>query len=364
MNRTHLIVETIDGSPAGPDITWAGANPFEQGLSFGLENGSIVFTSDKTGKRVLHPQMSPSGEPINGLAGIGAYSLAVSTRAEVSFIQLDLPNDRRRAVFPGGSHGVIATKSGYFVAPLGPAGLLVVKPTNADQQPMNVTDKNEGQLYFSRVAALSDNKGREVLIFANRRNGFGTSSFNGDEGGRHVHTMRFEGIDVIDVCPVAPNSHAAIAISMKAEVLWIQDASRHDDPLAMRLSGVEGPVYRVLATPRHLFVLSSKALYVWTDLVEHVLFNDKVLPNPSPLVLPVKAVGMSLIRDEHLFLVMGANAVMSIAISDFERESVAYTEPHSFAILSPEMSQETKLENFSPRWQFSDVEQRMMAAAK
>lgn len=364
MSRTRLIAKAIDASPAGADITWAGSNPFEQGLGFGLDNGGIVFTSDKTGLWTKHPQMSPSGEAINGLAWIGTQSLAVSTRAEVSFIQLDLPKDRRRAVFPGGSHGVIATKSGYFVAPLGPAGLLVVKPTNTDQQAMNVTDKNEGQLYFSRVAALNDNKGKETLIFANRRNGFGTSLFNGDDGGRHVHTMRFEGIDVVDVCPAAPNSHAAVAISMRAEVLWIRDASRHDDPLAMRLSGVEGPVYRVLATPRHLFVLSSKALYVWTDLVEHVLFNDKVVPNPSPLVLPVKAVSMSLIRDEQLLLVMSTNAVLSLAIIDFERESSADTDPHSFAILSPEMSQQTKLENFSPRWQFSDVEQRSMAAAR
>lgn len=364
MSRTRLIAEAIDGSPAGADITWVGSNPFERGLSFGLDNGSFVFTSDNTGLWTHYPQMSPSGEAINGLAAIGTHSLAISTRADVSFIQTDLPKGRNRAVFPGGAHGVIATKSGYFVASLGPAGLLVVKPTDADEQPMNVTAKNEGQLYFGRGAALSDNTGSEILIFANRRNGFGTSPFNGDKGGRHVHTMKFEGIDVIDVCPVTSNSCAAIAISMKAEVLWIRDASRHDDPTAMRLSGVEGPVYRVLATPRHLLVLSSKALYVWTDLVEHVLFNDKVVPNPSPLVLPVKAVSMSLIRDEHLLLVMGTNAVMSIMISDLERESVDDPEPHSFMPLSSEMAQQAKLESFSPRWQVSDVEQRLMAAAK
>ena len=282
MSRTRLIVKIIDGSPAGAEITWAGSNPFEQGLSFGLDNGRIAFTSEKTGNWTFQPQVSPSGEAINGLAWIGTHSLAVSTRAEVSFLQLDLPTGHNRAVFSGGAHGVISTQSGCFVAPLGPTGLLVVKPTNADQQPMYVTDNNEGQLYFSRVAALSDNKGQEILISANRRNGFGMSPFNGEEGGRHVHTMKFEGVDVIDVCQVAPNSHAAIAISMRAEVLWIRDASRHDNPVAMRLSGIKGPVYRVLATQRHLFVLSSTALYVWIDLVEHVLFNDKAVPNPSP----------------------------------------------------------------------------------
>src|ERR1700722_3199852 len=115
--------------------------------------------------------------------------------------------DRRRAGFPGGAHGVVATQSGYFFSPLGPAGLLIVKPTADDLQPMNVTNKNEGQLYFSRVVALRDDGGKETLIFANRRNGFGTSPFDGDTRGRHVHTMKFEGIDVIDVCAVAPNSH-------------------------------------------------------------------------------------------------------------------------------------------------------------
>jgi hypothetical protein len=120
----------------------------------------------------------------------------------------------------------------------------------------------------------------------------------------------------------------------------------------------------VLATPRHLFVLSSKALYVWTDLVERILFNDKAVPDPAPLVLPMKAVGMSLINNEYLLLVMGTNAVMSLAIGELDREPTVDTEPQSFAILSPEMSQRTKLEEFSPQWQYSDVEQRLMAAAK
>ena len=87
MSRTQLNAKTINAGLASADITWAGSNPFEQGLSFGLDNGSIVFASDSTGSWTHYPQMSPSGEAINGLAVIGPHSLAVSTRADVSFIQ-------------------------------------------------------------------------------------------------------------------------------------------------------------------------------------------------------------------------------------------------------------------------------------
>src|SRR5258708_4950977 len=109
MSPTRLVVRTMHGSESGPDVTWAGANPFHEGLCFGFDNGTLVYLSEKTGKSTSHQQFSPSGEAINGVAAIGADSLAVSTRADVSFIQLDPKRNSARAVFRGGAHGVIAT---------------------------------------------------------------------------------------------------------------------------------------------------------------------------------------------------------------------------------------------------------------
>ncbi len=173
MKPTRLVATTMLGSKSGPDVTWAGPSPFGTGLCFGFDNGTIVFLSDVNGVATDYQPISPGGEAINGVAAIGTTSLAVSTRADVSFIQLDSKKGYQRAVFPHGSHGVIATKSGFFVVPRGPSGLLVVKPTSEDQQQMTVTEGNEGQMYFSRVAALNDEKGKEILVFANRRNGVG-----------------------------------------------------------------------------------------------------------------------------------------------------------------------------------------------
>ena len=123
---------------------------------------------------------------------------------------------------------------------------------------MEMAQGTEGRLYFYRMAALYDGIENETLVFANRKNGVGLSVFKGTDSRRHVHTMGFEGIDVVDVCTVTPNSLAAIAITKTAELLWIEDTSKRDDPIVIKLTGLDGPVYRVVATPNHLLVLSSK----------------------------------------------------------------------------------------------------------
>ena len=73
--------------------------------------------------------------------------------------------------------------------------------------------------------------------------------------------MRFEGLDVVDVCGISSGSLSAVAISSRGEVLWLKDASKRDAPLVTRLTDIEGQVYRVLATTQHLFVLRASGKY-------------------------------------------------------------------------------------------------------
>jgi hypothetical protein len=187
-------------------------------------------------------KITASKEAINGVAAIGSASIAISTRSEVTFIEVITPQDAPRAVFGGGAHGVVATKSGYFIAPRGIHGLLVVKPDRSPEQKMRVTTGTDRQLYFYRMVALHDSSGRETLVFANRRHGVGLSDFNGAQDKRGVHTLFFDGLDVVDVCGVAEGSLSAIAISPKAEVLWIRDSSTHDNPITTKMVGIEGKV--------------------------------------------------------------------------------------------------------------------------
>ena len=65
-------------------------------------------------------------------------------------------------------------------------------------------------------------------------------------------------------------------------MLWLEDTSKRNNPRLIKLAHVEGTVYRVLATARHLFVLTSKAVYVWINLVEQLRFGQ--LPNPDGMM--------------------------------------------------------------------------------
>ena len=162
--------------------------------------------------------------------------------------------------------------------------------------------------------------------------------------------MRFEGLDVVDVCGISSGSLSAVAISSRGEVLWLKDVSKRDEPLVVRLTGIEGQVYRVLATTQHLFVLSSKALYVWSHLVESVLLNQEFAKQTVLHVVPLEAVDMSLLNNNELMLVMGTNSIRSFKIDDIIRDSSS-------------LSRISKLEDFTPQWVSEDVEQTRKVAA-
>jgi hypothetical protein len=323
----------------------------------GFDNGSIIFTVADTGHVSNPQQLSPTGEAINGIAAVGEGSLAVSTRSEVSFFQASGPVGPARAVFPGGAHGVVATKSGSYVATLGPKGLLIVRPTEDHFQRMEVTKETEGKLYFYRAAALHDQCGKETLVFANRRDGVGLSVFNGNERRRVVHKMGFEGIDVIDVCAVAAGSLSAVAVSKKADLLWINDTSQNIEPVVIRPKHVEGAVYKVLATSRHLFVLTSKALYIWFDFVDRTLKSQFAMPDMVRLVLHINAIDMCLIGEQHLLLVMGVNAITSLAIADIEGQLVGQSAIEFRTGNNSGRFEKTSLGGVDQSWQIDDIEQ-------
>ena len=127
MNPSVSVPTFVRDFPDGPEVTWVGPNPFAGGFSLGFDDGSIMFSDLATGRSKSLP-VSEAKEAINGIAAIGKSSLAVSTRSDVTFLQLDGPAKDTRVQFRGGAHGVISTQSGYFIAPLGMKGLLIVKP--------------------------------------------------------------------------------------------------------------------------------------------------------------------------------------------------------------------------------------------
>src|SRR5262245_824860 len=93
----------------GPDVTWVGPNPFQYGLCLGFDDGSIRLTTTDPTAGGTHQKISPSGDAVNGVASIGTTSLAVSTRSEITFLEIETPSHTSPVFFEGGAHGVVTT---------------------------------------------------------------------------------------------------------------------------------------------------------------------------------------------------------------------------------------------------------------
>ncbi len=363
MSPSEQIKAIYEKYPDLPDVTWIGPNFQRPGLMLGFDEGSILFTNAATGEISDPQRVSPSGEAINGIASIGPNSLAVSTRSEVSLFQAESPGDQTIVSFPGGAHGVVATRSGSYVAPLGPKGLLIVRPSSSMVQGFAVTQGTEGHLYFYRMAALHNPLGVETLVFANRKNGVGMSVFDSEDRRRVVRVMKFQDVDIVDVCAVVPGSLSAIAVSKTADLLWITDTSSNVEPVILRPMHVKGTVYRVLATSRHLVVLTSEALHVWIDLVGRALTGQFASPDMTMLVMPIDAVDMALIDDQHLLLVMGMNAVTCLTMADMERQFASRSAAGFRLGGSSGRFEKTSLDDIHQDWRTEDVEQRELVLA-
>jgi len=315
----------------GAEVTWAGAHPFSQGLCFGFDDGSLIFTDENAESDKLPQSISESGEPVNGLAAHGKTSLAVSTRADVTFVEVDARGETTRSVYRGGAHGVATTSSGYFISPLGINGLLVVKPDAVAKQRMSLWESNKEKLYLYRVVPLRDGKGNEALIFATRKEGVGICPFEGYDTLQNIHTIASLGVDIVDICEVALGSFAVAAISIDGILMVFNDALRDFRPVTIKLGGIEGTVYRVLSSRGHLFVLTSKALYVWHGLIGGLMDDRPISENVPPVVMPMEAIDLNIYRDSLLLIVMAANEVQGIGIESIGKStSKPFTNPERF----------------------------------
>ena len=189
---------------------------------------------------------------------------------------------------------------------------MIVRPALGNSQKVEVSRPTDGMLYFYRLASLH-NSIDEVLLCANRTGGLGACNVVSAGSRRVVQQFWHEGLDIVDVCGIPDGSMSGVAVSREGCVVWVKDARHIARPLVFRPPYTDGIVYRVLATPRHLCVLTSRALYVWIDLIR--AFNEGRLSTVPAMraVFNVSAADITLIGDE-LLVVTGGNEVESVSL--------------------------------------------------
>ncbi|HLN32164.1 MAG TPA: hypothetical protein VK395_30825 [Gemmataceae bacterium] len=288
------------------DVSWAGPGRKTGELCFGSEDGRILLTNEElipTGRFKDSP--IPSNEAINGIAFLNDL-IALSTRCEVVFVSQQSVNGKGfRSIFPAGAHGVIATLSGYCVAPLGRSGVMMVKPSAGEQQPVTIRRVPNERFDFYKVINISS-PGGELLVCATRINGVAAMPFP-SEGAGFVSSLTYPGLDVVDVCSLGQNlqAPAIAAVSSDCTLILSRDAFHDPKPTTIKYDEIKGTAYRVFNYDGNLILLTSRAIYVLAALGRRFLANEPIGSRPTPVkAVLLETVDANLVDNRWLLVVM------------------------------------------------------------
>ena len=235
------------------EVSWVGPAPRDL-VCLGSISGDLLFAKP-TGEPVYKlDRVSPSGAAVNGAAFIGDTRIAVSTPSEIIF-RTDRGGKTLVARFPAGAHGVMATKTGYFVAPLGPEGLMLVKTEGGADESVTVI-RGSKELNFYRVISVPSEE-TEILVCAARADGVSINLLMSGEAGIATFPM----LDMIDVCSLDLATRSVLALSSDGTMAFFRDILSDQDPVTFKFDEIEGTAYRLLYTRENVFLLTSVKMY-------------------------------------------------------------------------------------------------------
>jgi hypothetical protein len=257
-----------------------------------------------------------SGEAINGVAFTDGL-IAASTRSEVYFREVSRlgENDALSTVFNGGAHGIVATRAGRFIAPIGPRGILVLEPKRGDRQKMRIIEATGKTLYFYRIATVGTLGGGDVLVCALRRDGVALLVLSQAGETSSMSKITFTGLDVVDVCSLGAEESplAAAALGFDRSIHLFRDIQSDRPPLSLRFDDLQGCAYRILSAQGHIFVLTSRGIYALKGLASRLIGGDRVDGPTTIRSRDLQAVDVNLAFDQWLLIVM-PDHVLSIPI--------------------------------------------------
>ena len=284
------------------EVSWAGENPWNSGLIFGSDQGQLKTTGRDLRVLSPFPERSSSGEAINGIA-FTDRGMALSTRRDVTFF--DRGPDRlgpgTMTTFEGGAHGIVASPSGRFLAPLGPGGLLIVRQVAESDQPMGISSPTDRSVVLQKLVLLSATGPEDRLACASGRGGI-TSMIVNDQGVESASSFRAPGLDVVDVCsPLLTGwPNAAIGLGADNSFHFRRDCFDGFSPKTLSFPDLKGTGYTILSARGHLFLLTSEGLYAFPMLVNRYL-DDEPLDGPTKCYFtPVRAVDVYLAHEDLL----------------------------------------------------------------
>lgn len=300
----------------GEEISWVGDCPWTGKPCFGTESGKLIIPGFEDGRPGIIGPISE--EPINGAAFSGNF-VGISTRENVVIgnCLTRAPGEFFGETFPGGAHGIVATRSGDFVAPLGRSGVLVATTAPDGSVTTNVATHPRQVMNFYRIVSLAEVGGVEYFACAARRGGIVVSRFQSSASDMPKGHASGQ-FDFIDVCSLKSGRWPLAAACLSADGAIFFGRDLLADRLGMlKLADIPGRAYSLLCVEDHLIMLTSECLIVLPDLASRFL-NDGLRDLPIPMTfLSVNAVEVFSVGEE-IFLVL-EDEVQSISLRELLR---------------------------------------------
>ena len=289
----------------GQEISWAGGCPWTGGLCLGTDGGVIAMPIEGVGMQ--EPDLwHVAREPINGVAFAGDF-IGVSTPAEVVLLRRDPSTGdigRVGEPFGGGAHGIVATASGTFLAPLDGDRLLEMA-CDGRGHTMGVVHFSQDSLNLYKLAGLGVVDGEEVFACAARKGGLLT--FASGRGQIHPPIIRhpLAGLDLVGVCPLGSPGHPRAVAGLGADgtLVFCRDI-REGKFTGLRFDGLRVVAYELLAARGHLFVLTRDSLLALPGLATRFLEGQPLAPTPA-IEVPIRGSDAFLLPDAIGLIVGG-----------------------------------------------------------
>lgn len=317
MNR---IEETFHKIP-GLDVSWVGECPWTSNLCFAGEDGSLVFLPSPRAVEGSGPlSIQLATDTINAVAFAGEF-IAVSSRNEILVGKRVAGHDPRLDIFPhsfiGGAHGIEASHTGAFLAPIGDLGLLILAYDD-HRANAHIAWHQDARLNFYRLVRLGDGPDGEVFASAARRDGLAAVNFAGGTlSGPMIH-HQFRGHDIVDVCSLNDPRYplAAACVSRERTIFLLRDVLGTEAPITLNYGGLDGTAYTLLSAQGHLLLLTDQELIAFPDLAGRFLRGE---PVDRPLVTvnsPVNVAEAFLLGDHSVLLIEEDSTVAELRIAD------------------------------------------------
>jgi hypothetical protein len=312
------------------EVSWVGECPWTNAQCFGAEDGKLFFQSPERPEigdgPIVSMTLAPTTyiliatDPINDVAFAGDL-FAASSRNEVVVGRRHGPGVTKLdwCTHPsiGGAHGVVASRSGMFLAPIADQGFLMLK-LEGDSVDVQIGSPPGNPFNFYRLVRLGSGLDNEAFAAAGRRDGLMAIDFaHGSPSGRMIH-HRFEGHDIVDVCTLNdPGAPFAVAcVSRDRVIFFIRDVLEEQSPSTLSLAGLRGTAYALLSARGHLFLLTDRELVVMPDLAAQFLRGEAFGPELAISTIRVNAADAFLLRDEGILLIEGDSIISKIDIPE------------------------------------------------